>query len=246
MLARFRGIFFFPCASIRLRIFSQLTEFNLVELITALHISPYFALCQPTLKLLALLKKEAFMAQTLCSSLCWKKVNSTTFPTSHFSFCGAVVSDVFLLPPWDSFSTFLSLVLCLGKLTWMDFIRGLSRLWLPMGFCQHCAPEWERKVTSRSSAPGFLPEEFPMLTRSLGKAVPSTGLSSSYPCSPWVWGGKRPEAVYFGVPCTLPTFLRATLFNLTCSNWRVPSLFCWKSKFYPQYSKVEINENITF
>lgn len=104
----------------------------------------------------------------------------------------------------------------------------------------------ERKVTSRFSAPGFLPEEFPMLTRSLGKAVPSSGLSSSYPCSPWVWGGKRPEAVYFGVPCTLPTFLRATLFNLTCSKWRVPSLFCWKSKFYPQYSKVEINEKITF
>lgn len=145
------------------------------------------------------------MAQTLCSSLCWKKC-STTFPTPHFSFFGADVSDVFLLDPWDSSSTFLSLALCLGNLTWMDFISRFSCLWLLIGFCQCCAPEWERKVTSRSSAPGFLPEEFPMLTGSLGKAVPAAGLSSSHPCSSWVWGGKRPEAVYFGIPFTLPTF----------------------------------------
>ena len=127
MLARSGLIFFSPCASIRPRIFSQLTDFNLVELITALPISTIFCPLPTNFKTSCTSQGgRIYGPNSLLQSLLEKNV-ALSFLPSHFSFCGVVVSDVFVLSPWDSFSTFLSLDLCLGKLTQMDYIRRFSR-----------------------------------------------------------------------------------------------------------------------
>lgn len=158
MFSRFK-LNLFSCASIKLRTFSQLSEFNLVELTNcnSSHCSITCSLPTNPKPFCSSQKGSNYSPNSLPqapSSLLGGKITAPVF-SLFILWCTATVLDSSICPCWDSLSTFLYLALCPGGWPkWTIWIGSLAS-----GFSQWGNLERGREVRSKYFFPGSIPVE---------------------------------------------------------------------------------------